>query len=137
MNDALFWWMDKGIYTDTDSATWSFSTQRENDQRVGNVATNLTRYYEILELTWSWNWSGDLTGSLNQTIELFNSAGQNVYSRSRSGSSGSETLTNVVAGLDPDDTYYFRVTAQSSISGQGYHTRAASGSASWTYLTDA
>ena len=110
----------------TDSV--SGGTQRENDYRSSQIYSNMIGY-SSLNLSWSWNWTGDLGGTLNQYIGLRKSNGDTVSQSTGSGSSGSGTL--IIPVLDPNENHNLFWQAVST--DIYFQERNATASFSWTY----
>ena len=130
MDNSVLWYSD-GIRTLSDSLSYSHSTQRENDFRSAVVKTGITGYLEAT-FTWNWAWSPAYS-STSQSFYFQTSDGStNIYTKSGSGGSGSETFT--IPDLDFNQTYRIYMTA-SSFLGATYALLTASGSLNWTYKT--
>ena len=108
--------------------------QRENDNRLIQIYSNMIGYLSI-NLSWNWDWSGDLGGILNQYIALRKSNGDTVSQSTGSGSSGLGTL--IIPVLDPNENYnLFWQCPTSNIDPEKDKTRRernATASFSWTY----
>ena len=110
----------------SDTVSYSHSTQRENDYRSGVFVNNLTSF-KTMSVTVTYGWSGNLSGSLSQSLTIKDSSNNVIASGSGSGSSGSFT---VFATLEPAKTYYFLSEASSSYG--AFAERTAYGSISYS-----
>ena len=120
-----------------DTASYGFTTQRENDSRSGTVATGVTDC-ETLTVTVSYAWGGDTAPALRQTLRVYDSSDTLVGSQYGTGASGSFTLS--LTGLSRSETFYFTVTADSGTQAgstyNGFAEITASGNVAWTYTNE-
>lgn len=115
-----------GGVLDSGSTSYSFSTQRENDYRSGTFISGITGYTS-LSITVSYSWSGNLSGTLNQSLSIRDPQNTVIASGSGSGSSGSFTVSS--SSLNPGTIYY--LFSEASTSYGAFAERTGSGSIAW------